>query len=330
MSSKVSVIIVNYNGAHHLDSCLNSLYRQSFKDFEIIVVDNNSSDDSVRILEKHQNRINLIELKINTGFAGGNNIGYKFAKGEYIVTLNNDTEVAEDWLERLVFAISENTSIGMCASNIVMFDSDITDSAGDGFTTSGRGVKLNQGQKFKTDNKLSYIFGACAGAALYRKKMIEEIGFFDEDFYLIHEDTDLSFRAQLLGWKCIYVPNAIVKHKVSSTIGIDSDISIYYSLRNTLLVWLKNMPKKLMLKYFHHVLVHEVATFFYYCFIKKKWDLYFKSRLYIVKNIKMILRKRIDIMKKRKVTNEYIDSILIKWKFGNNILKSMKLIEKRS
>jgi len=244
----VSVVLINYKVGNVVLDCLKALEGQSFKDFEILIIDNGSSDDSLgqieRLLEGNQlaDSIKLIAFKKNLGFAGGGSEGLKHTNSEYIALLNNDTEPDQNWLKELVMAMDSDFNVGICASKLIVFGTDIIDSAGDGFSTFLKGFKRGEGREASLYNRKEFIFGAYAGAALYRRKMIDEIGFLDEDFFLIHEDTDLNFRAQLRGWKVLYVPTAVVYHKVRSSIGQMSDMAVYYTLRNSELVRIKNIP----------------------------------------------------------------------------------------
>ena len=186
---KVSVIIVNYNGNGIITSCLKALEEQSFKDFEALVVDNGSLDESLYEIKGFLKEtaiaspIKLIPLNKNLGFAGGNLQGFRYAKGEYIALLNNDTKPDKKWLGELVMAMDSDPEVGMCACKLILYGTDLVDSAGDGFSTSLKGFKRGEGERgFFYDTK-EYTFGACGGAALYRRKMIEEIGFLDEDFF---------------------------------------------------------------------------------------------------------------------------------------------------
>ena len=148
----------------------------------------------------------------------------------------------EKWLEELVRQMDRDSRIGVCASKLMVYNSNRIDSAGDGYTRTLKGFKHGEGEESNKFNEQKFVFGACAGAALYRKEMLEQIGFLDEDFFLIHEDTDLNFSAQLAGWKVLYVPTAMVHHKVRSSIGIMSDMAVYYTLRNNEFVRIKNVP----------------------------------------------------------------------------------------
>lgn len=307
---KTSIIVVNFNGEKIIEACLNNLLQSTYKDYEIIVVDNNSTDKSIEILNKYIYKIKLIRLKENKGFTGGNIEGLKYAAGEIIVLVNNDVEVDAFWLEKLIKPIIDSKDIGICASKMIVYGTNTIDSAGDGCTTTARGYKLGEGKLQSEFMKSKYVFGACGGAVAYRRKMLNEIGFFDDDFFLIHEDTDLNFRAQLAGWKCYFVYDAIVYHKVRTTIGTMSNLAIYYSVRNAEYVWLKNMPLLLMIKYLHHKIIQEILTLLFFCIKKKKYKIYLKAKIDFIINIPKLLKKRKMVQKLREVPTNHIDKAL--------------------
>ena len=306
----ISLIIVNYNGRHLLKECLESLHFQTFRDFEIIIVDNASRDGSGEYIAAEFPQVKLILLPRNIGFAGANNEGLKQAEGEFIALLNNDAEAERDWLGNLVEGMEKNQGVGICASKMLVYGILGIDSAGDGFATNFKGVKRGEGQSADQYSKEEYVFGACAGAALYRRKMLDEIGFFDEDFFLIHEDTDLNFRAQLAGWKVLYVPSAVVYHKVRSTIGHMSDKAVYYTLRNSEFVRIKNTPFFLFLRYLPVYIFGTIADFFYFAVKHRKLGLYIKAKLDVLKKLGMMLDKRKEIMSMKKVNDGYLRSIM--------------------
>jgi GT2 family glycosyltransferase len=153
-----------------------------------------------------------------------------------------------------------------------------------------------------------YVFGACAAAAIYRRAAIEEIGFFDEDFFLQCEDSDLSFRLQLAGWKVLYVPDAVVYHKVSHAIGRISDVGVYYSQRNMEFLRIKNVPLALFIMYLPHMIIGYVVEFFYFGIRHMKWKLFIKAKIDALKLFPAMLRKRKYIIKK--VDNKYIRSLI--------------------
>jgi GT2 family glycosyltransferase len=256
------------------------------------------------------NPIKVISVSRNSGFSEGNRLGFLQSCRQFIALLNNDTEPAEDWLKQLVSAIQKNPDVGICASKLIAYENGIIDSAGDRFTMLLKGDKRGEGQSASWYVSEEHVFGACAGAALYRRKMFDEIGFFDEDFFLIHEDTDLNFRAQLAGWKVLYVPSAIVQHKVRSTIGEMSDLAIYYSVRNSELVRIKNVPLSIFVRCLPWSIISEISEFIYFALKHKRFSLYFKAKMDALKLFPSMLKKRKQIMKNKKVSNKYIMSII--------------------
>jgi GT2 family glycosyltransferase len=327
---KVSVIVINYNGKDFIIDCLRALEGQLFKEFEIILVDNGSSDDSLHEIQKFleksllANLIKIIPLDTNSGFAGGNLVGLSYTEAEYIALLNNDAEPDKEWLENLVKVMEANPDIGICASKLIAFGTNVIDSAGDGYAISLKGFKRGEGEDNEKYNKQEYVFGACGGAVLYRRKMLEEIGFFDEDFFLIHEDTDLNFRAQLANWKVMYVPTAIVYHKVRSSIGHMSDKAIYYTLRNGEFVRIKNIPLGLFLRCLPSFIIGMVGEFLRFVVKHRKCRLYCKAKFDVLKMLPRMIKKRKKIMRLRRVSNEYIYGIMTPIYRRNSILMKLK------
>lgn len=244
-----SIIIPNYNGKHFLDECLRSLQDQTFNNFEIILVDDGSSDDSIEFVKSRFPKVKIIINKKNLGFSKTCNRGIKSAKGKYIILLNNDTGVDKKWLEKLVSAAEENSSIGMCASKILSLKNpSLIDSVGvniclDGMSRGRGRLEEDKGQYSEIEEIL--LPSGCA--ALYRKEMLDEIGFFDEDFFAYCEDTDLGLRGRLAGWKAILVPDAVVRHYYSGTAGGYSPLKAFLVERNHIWVVLKNFPMRLIL-----------------------------------------------------------------------------------
>lgn len=244
MKKTASVIIVNYNGAHLLKECLESLQGQTFKDFEIVLVDNASTDGSVSLVKDTYPEVTVIENRENLGYGGGNNAGIRQSHGKYVVLLNNDTKVDPQWLEKLVVPVGKDNGVGMCASKIMdYYHPEIIDNAGlllyrDG-VARGRGRLEKDTGQYSREEEVLFPSG-CAG--LYRKDMLEEIGLFDEDFFLYVDDVDIGFRARLAGWTCIYVPEAIVYHKYSATTEPYSALKAYLVERNRIWVVMKCFP----------------------------------------------------------------------------------------
>jgi len=226
--AKVSVIIPNWNGKDYLRECLSSALNQDYDNFRVILIDNGSTDGSVEFVRNSYSEVEIIALDKNYEFAKANNIGIKKALEEgaqFIALLNNDTKVEKNWLSELVRVMESNSKIGICASKMLKMDNpQILDSTGhafiDGIIRDRGSGELDRGQY---DTKLEVV-GGCAGAALYRREMLDEIGLFDEQFGFNYEDVELSWRAYRYGWKARYVPQAIVYHLRSGSVKDNSQL----------------------------------------------------------------------------------------------------------
>jgi len=291
----VSIIIVNWNGRSLLDECLRALEAQTYRNFEVIFVDNGSKDDSLAFVREKYPSVITVALESNKGFTGGNIAGYQIAKGDHIVLLNNDACLFERWLEYMVAALESDPHIGMCSSKIIISGTRLIDSVGDSFTTAFTGTKFGEHEEESKYTARNFISGACAAAVVYKREMLREIGFLDDDFFLNHEDTDLNMRAWLAGWRCLFVPEAVAYHKVSASIGTLSDTSVYYFARNNEWVWLKNVPLKYMICNLHQRILYEFAFFGYFCVAKNKWRPFFRGKYDAIKGIPVMLKKRRDI-----------------------------------
>ena len=248
-SVRVSVIIVNWNGVQHLDPCLRSLALQTFRDFEVIVVDNGSTDGSAAFLKSVHPWVRLVELPENRGFAGGNNAGYAVAAGEYLVTLNNDTEVDPEWLKELVAAADGVPAAGMVASRICSHaEPDRIDSLGVRICRDGmsRGAFRRQRYSGLRLEPVEEILLPSACAALYKRAMVEETGFFADEFFAYCEDTDLGLRGRWAGWGAVLATRAVVRHKYSLTGGAFSPLKLYLVERNHFLAVIRNFPLPLL------------------------------------------------------------------------------------
>lgn len=245
MPASVTIVIPNWNGLKFLATCLTSLRTQSFGDFKTVLVDNGSADNSIAFVEEEFPEVEIITLKENRGFSIAANAGIRVSDSEFVVLLNNDTEVDPGWLEALVRAANDYPGAGFFASKLVDFhDHRFLDGAGDVLRLSGLPYRLGHGEEdLGQFDALASVFGACGAAAMYRRDMLEEIGTFDEDFVSYCEDGDLSFRAQLAGHRCLYVPGAIVYHMGSaSTGGKRSATATRLGTRNSLSLLVKNLP----------------------------------------------------------------------------------------
>ena len=243
----VSIIIPNWNGRHHLTTCLDALSAQTFQDFEVIVADNASTDGSQNFLREQYSEVKIVALHENLGFTGACNAGFAISKGSLVILLNNDTEVDPDWLRHIVDTFDQWPGVGIVASKLLLFDDrDCFHAAGDYYRTDGipgnRGIWQEDVGQF---DKPAYVFSACGAAAAYRRDMLDQIGFLDDDFFFSCEDIDLAWRANLAGWEVLYVPSAVVYHKLKAS-GGSGALAATYDGRNFLyLIW-KNYPTSLL------------------------------------------------------------------------------------
>jgi GT2 family glycosyltransferase len=241
---RVSVIIPSWNGAVLLASALESLNRQTFVDFEVVVVDNGSSDGTVEMLGRAHPAARLVELGENRGFAAAVNSGISAALGDIIVLMNNDTEAEPGWLEALVRAIDESPRAGSIASRMLAFsDPGRIDSAGVqfGLYASQIGEGAPDGAWFDEPRE---VFAACAGAAAYRRRALDEVGGFDERYFAYFEDVDIGARLQLAGWRCMYAPGAVIRHHGSATSNRVPGRKFYLLMRNSLILFFQYAPRR--------------------------------------------------------------------------------------
>ena len=276
---KISIIVLSYNSKNRISECITALCQQTTTDsFEIIVVDNNSHDGSAQqVLQEFGEKVRVLELKSNLGFAGGNVEGLRVATGEYIVLVNDDTRAAAQWLERLVACAETHPQAGAVASQMLRWGSDIIDTLGDGCTIAGNGFKLRSGEQ-QYFGPSEVVFSACAGAVLYRRQAIEQVGFLEPTFFLNHEDTDLAFRLRHGGWQIVTAPDAIIEHMVHASQVGGSPLSVFYASRNVELVWLRNMPLPLMISGLPDKII-QVSAAGFYALTRGKFGPYLRGKL---------------------------------------------------
>jgi GT2 family glycosyltransferase len=325
---KVSIIVVNWNGERFLKDCLGALCAQSYSNREIVLVDNASTDNSLRFVRESFPEVKIIALRENKGFTGGNAAGLEIAQGAYIALVNNDARVDQGWLESLLGTMLQDRTIGICAPKVIFENTQTVNSAGHGITTAAVGFNRGLGGNPLDVNAPELVFGACGAAVLYRRRMLEEIGFLDEDFFLYDEDADLNFRAQLAGWKCAYIPTAVAYHVANATTGRLSDLHVYYHTRNLEFVWIKNMPTGLMIRFAHHKIIQELGSFCYLCLRHGKWRPFFRAKRDTLKMLPLMLEKRKRIQARRRVPNRYLRSVLTSmFTFGFFKQKMKQLVE---
>lgn len=251
--NRLAIIVLNWNGADDALNCVESLQQQTLRP-EIIIVDNNSSDDSVERFEDHvksqkKDAPILIKNSQNLGFAGGINTGLVHARKqgfEYIGVLNPDAIADKHWLKSLYTELTSHPSAGITTGLLLRRDGNTIDTSGDFYTTWGLPGPRNRDEPtVNAPNQPGEIFGATGGGALYRTAMLNDIGLFDEDFFMYYEDVDLSFRAQLAGWKVRYTPKAIAYHKVGASSQKVPGLAVFNTFKNLPLVLIKNVPGRL-------------------------------------------------------------------------------------
>lgn len=264
-SIKVSVIIPNWNGCKWLDGCLSALKSQDYRDFEVLVVDDASTDGSTDHLEEIFPGMRVLKLTEHQGFARAVNAGVRATSGDYVILLNNDTVPATSFIGNLVFAMDMMPpDVGCLASCMRSMDNPLLlDDAGDIFTWYGHGLKRGHSvpvAEFKEDGE---ILSPCAGAALYRRVFLNDVGGFDEKFVSYLEDLDLGLRGRLLGYRCMYVSSADVLHKGHGS-GLPTGSYVRFMTRNRLMLIGKNIPFSLLVRHFHHLLIGQLDLFIQY------------------------------------------------------------------
>lgn len=239
-----SVVIPNYNGIRYLKNCLLSLQKCEGEDFEVIVVDNGSTDGSDVLPDSLKLNVRLIKLNENTGFAHAVNVGIREAKGEYVILLNNDTEVESGFVRKLTEALKKNRKAFSASAMMVdMNNREVLDGAGDYYCALGWAFAYGKGKKTEECDKGRKIFSSCAGACIYDKAKLEITGLFDELHFAYLEDVDLGYRARIAGFDNIYEPAAVVYHAGSGFSGSRyNEFKIKLSSRNSVYLILKNMP----------------------------------------------------------------------------------------
>lgn len=308
MAATVSAIIVNYNGRQFVQDCLTSLLSQSRAVNEVIVVDNASTDGSMQQLEADFPSIKAIALEHNVGFPAACNRGIQEATSDLIAILNNDVILEQQWLQSLLSEVAPPWSFW--ASRIVFAaEPQRIDSAGDGMAVVGAAYKIGHGDLVDKHKTAREVFGPCAAAALYRRSMLEALNGFDEDFFLIYEDADLNMRARLLGFRCLYVPDAVVHHMVNTSIRTFSHTYVYYGHRNSEYLFWKNMPTPLLLCYLPERILFNLLSFFYFL-LKGRGSSFLRAKLDCVLARSEILRKRKVIQKERTLDNSELRVLL--------------------
>ena len=313
MAPRVAVVIPNWNTREFLGPCLRSLRRQTFGDFETLVVDSASTDGSVGYVEENFPEVRTVALPENRGFSGAVNAGIGASTAELVVLLNNDTEQDPSWLESLVRAAERRPEAGLFASKLVDFgDRGLLDGAGDALRRSGLPYRLGHGERDRGQfGREEFVFGACAAAALYRRSVFEEVGLFDEDFFAYCEDGDVSFRAQLAGHRCLYVPGAVVYHVGSvSTGGKRSATATRLGTRNGLLLLVKNLPRSLVPVYLPSIVLGQLSRLLVVSLSPGGPRAHLEGLAEAWHLLPKMLKKRKTVQDARRVSDAYLKELL--------------------
>jgi GT2 family glycosyltransferase len=319
-NDRVSVTIVTYNSGRFIKRCLESVLAQRYANKEIIVIDNASSDGTVDILEQFEDRCQIIYNDENIGFAAAQNQAIRSSTGEWVLTLNPDVLLLPNFIQALVDAGQFDSKIGTVCGKLLAIlatfdlpDKPLVDSTGIYFTPMLR--HLDRGSQ-EVDNghylKHEYVFGATAAAALYRRQMIDDISigeeFFDPDFFVYREDADVAWRAQLMGWRCIYTPHARGYHVRKVLPGnrraLPPGINMH-SVKNRYLMRLKNMTGDLYKRNWLSITTRDIVVFGA-CLVREQSSL--KAFWYVTRNWKRVMAKRREIMSRKRVDDDYIAS----------------------
>jgi len=303
----VSIIIVNYNGKKHLEKCLKSIMKISYPNPEIILVDNNSTDDSIEFVKNTYPSVIIIKLDNNYGFAEPNNIGAKNAKGDFFLFLNNDTEVDPNFVGEMVKVLQQDSKIAICQSLLLKPNGEV-DSSGDFIDTLGRAYS----SKDKV-SEVKKILSARGASMMIRKESFWDLGGFDKKFFASYEDVDLGWRAWIWGYKIVIVPNSVVYHKGGQTVKQNLQEVRFHGVKNSLVFRLANFETVLatnsIIKTFGIVLFRKI---FRISLVEQHEEIFplpsvriiLKGTMWVVKNIGYVLDKRKKVNERRKRTTK--------------------------
>lgn len=287
----ISIIVVNYNGRFYLPACLDSILSTMGSEAELLVIDNQSTDDSVDIVESYFPRVQLIHNPENSGYAGGNNLGAAYAQGEFLVILNPDTVVKDGWLMPLIRPLQNDLTIGMTTPSLrLMKHPTQMNTAGNNIHLSGLTLCRGMGQPKDAFAETAVVSAVSGAAFAIRRDLFVQLGGFDHRFFMYMEDTDLSLRAQLSGYKLLYVPQSTVLHDYTLTFGPQKT---YYQERNRYLMLLKNARWATLVLMLPGLLIAELLTWgFVLMSDRANWQNKPKAYAYIFKNWAKIMHMR--------------------------------------
>lgn len=298
----ISVIVLNHNGRRWLGPCLDALAAQVHAPpSELLVFDNASTDGSMMLVAERYPQVKVVQSTRNLGFAAGNNTAARAARGSVLAFLNNDTVVAPDWLTRLHAALASRPDVGVAASRIVFLDNpDMIDSAGDGYLRVGGAFKHGYGAPAREFSQAGEVFGACGAAFMIKRDVFDSLGGFDERFFMVYEDVDLSYRARLAGYRCWYAADAVVRHAGSATLGRLSASAVFYGQRNLEWTWIKNTPASLLLRTAPGHILYSAAGVVHYLRVGKGGPA-LRGKLAALFGLPAVLRARLAVQRRRRI-----------------------------
>ena len=304
----VSVVVVTYNSAPVIETCLESIHTQTYRALEILIIDNASTDQTARLVADTDLSPRLIENEANVGFAAAHNQGIRLSRGAYYLALNPDVVMAKDFVDRLVSAARTNPGVGSVSGKLVRPETGrgapLLDSTGIYMTPALRHLDRGSGELDHGQfDRRQYVFGASGAAALYRRAMLDDIAFdgqyFDEDFFVYREDADLAWRAQLRGWSCLYTPDAIAHHErrvVPERRRELPEAINRHSVKNRFLLRINNVSFLEFLALFVPILVRDLCVFGYVLLVERSS---LPGLWFIVQNLARLLKKRRAILSRR-------------------------------
>jgi len=317
----ITLLIINWNSGDWLKKCLKGVARQTVRPDRVLLVDNGGTDHSLEGIEEILSGIEIIHNSENLGFAKANNIALKLADSYWTVLLNPDAVPEPDWLGKLIKASGEYPDFDSFACKMLdAANPERLDGTGDAYHTSGHAWRHGYGLDSNLDNELAMeCFSPCAAAAMYRTDILKQVGGFDERFFCYFEDVDLGFRLRLMGYRCLYVPQAIVAHAGSATTAKRSDFSVYHGHRNMVWTYFKNMPSLLFWLYLpQHILLNIVSIFV--LALRGQGRVAFQAKYDAIKGLGSVLKERKIIQKRRQVGSMYL---------RRNIAKGLRSLLKR-
>lgn len=307
MKEKVSVIIVNYNGKQWLEQCINSVQDQDYKNFEILLIDNASEDDSAKNVERKYRDVVIYKNNENVGFAGGCNTGMKHATGKYLLLLNTDAVLESNFLTEMMKAFEENQKLAIAQSKIVyMDDHNKIDTCGSFWTNTSLLYHYGNSKDARNSqyNKAFPVFSVKGVAVLIKRSIAENIGLFDDDFWCYYEETDFCQRAWLSGYEVWYWPKSVVYHAGGGTsLSFPNDFVQFHNFKNKLLSFLKNFELSSLFVILPTFLIMNVVLSLYWLLMgKHKHTLsLYKAILWNIQNLKKTIHKRKQVQKLRTV-----------------------------